>query len=146
MPVVTETVVAGYGHCIDPRCAGYKQQPADVVVTVQAFSYRELGGDLPGNERETHDVFRFADPDAEAACVHCGQPRIPSDQVRPEYAPLSGQDPLALLNLNQQGRINDMQMQNLERDKELAEMRATMAEMRAELQRRRGGRPKNEDE
>jgi hypothetical protein len=55
-------------------------------------------------------------------------------------------DDLALLNLNQQGRINDIQLENLTRDKELAEMRAQMAEMSAELQRRKGGRPPKETE
>lgn len=141
MPVVTETEVQGWISCRDPRCAGHKERETTVTVRKQEFPYRELGGDLPGNEREAIDVVHKDEP-----CPVCDGPQVTSDQPRPEYAPISGQDPLALLNLNQSGQIRDVQMANLESAKTLAEMRAEMAEMRAELDRRKGGRPRKDPE
>lgn len=136
MPVVTNEAVRGFVSCRDPRCAGYQDRPTDVIRQYQAFSYRELGGDLPGDERVAVDVVQ-----GDAPCEVCGGPQVWYDQERPEYAPISGQDQLALLNLNQSGQIKDAQMAQLQQAKDLAEMRAQMAEMAAELQRRRGGRP-----
>jgi hypothetical protein len=147
MPVVTETPVAGWVSCRDPRCTGYKQREATVTRRKQEFAYRELGGDLPGNEREAVDIVHQDD-----ACPVCNGPQVYSDQERPEYAPISGQDQLALLNLNQSGQIRDVQMAGLEAAKELADLRARqaeqdklMAEMADELRRRRGGRPSKDD-
>lgn len=141
MPQVTEEVVPGYVHCRDPRCSGYKERQTDVIRRTQGFTYRELGGDLPGNEREAVDIVHENEP-----CPVCAGPQVYADQPLVEYAPISGQDPLALLNLNQSGQIRDVQMQNLESAKELAEMRAMMAEMKSELDRRRGGRPRKDPE
>lgn len=141
MPIVTETPVRGYVSCRDPRCAGYKERETEVVRRKQEFTYRELGGDLPGNEREAVDIIHAGE-----SCPVCSGPQVYYEEPRPEYAPISGQDPLALLNLNQSGQIRDVQMQNLESAKELAEMRAMMAEMKSELDRRRGGRPRKDPE
>jgi hypothetical protein len=95
------------------------------------------------------------------ACEHCGKPTIRSDQERPEHAPVSGQDPLALLNLNQQKQTHEMQLAAAQQATDMANLRAQVAErdardakrdalleeMAAELKRRRGGRPKqSEDE
>jgi len=147
MPVVTETTVDGFVSCMDPRCPGHKQRPVQVRQRKQEFSYRELGGDLPGNERESIDTVQ-----EDERCPDCGKAQVYSDQERPEYAQISGQDQLALLNLNQSGQIRDQQMAQLKADKELAEMRAKqtetdklLAEMAEELRRRRGGRPPKED-
>lgn len=147
MPVVTETVVPGYVSCRDPRCAGYKERETEVARRKQEFSYRENGGDLPGIEREAVDVVQRDEP-----CPVCDGPQVYSDGPRPEYAQISGQDQLALLNLNQSGQIRDQQMAQLKADKELAEMRAKQAEtdallreMAEELKRRRGGRPPKDD-
>ena len=154
MPVVTETPVDGYVSCRDPRCAGYKQREVTVTRRKQEFAYRELGGDLPGNEREAVDIVHQDDP-----CPVCNGPQVFSDQERVEYAPISGQDQLALLNLNQSGQIRDVQLENLTAAKELAELKAReaerdrrdaerdqlMAEMAEELRRRRGGRPPKDD-
>lgn len=139
MPIVTETPVAGYVSCRDPRCSGYKERETTVQRRKQEFPYRELGGDLPGNEREAVDVVQSDEP-----CGVCNGPQVWFDEPRPEYAPISGQDQLALLNLNQSGQIRDVQMENLRASTELSEMRAQMAEMKAEMaeeRRRRGGRP-----
>jgi hypothetical protein len=150
MPLVTEEKTQGWVSCRDPRCGGHTERETEVTRRTQAFSYRELGGDLPGNEREAVDVVHN-----DAPCPVCGGPQVYADQPRPEYANISGQDQLALLNLNQSGQIRDQQMAGLEQAKELAELKAREAErdkrdaerdrmfmeMQAELQRRRGGRP-----
>ena len=148
MPIVTETPVSGWVSCRDPRCQGYKERETEVTIRKQEFPYRELGGDLPGNEREAVDVVQSDEP-----CAVCDGPQVWFEEARIEYAQISGQDPLALLNLNQSGQIRDVQMENLTAAKDLAEMRAKqaeqdklLAEMSAELQRRRGGRPPKDDQ
>ena len=149
MPITTETPVEGYVSCRDPRCGGYTPKPTTVLRRKQEFPYRELGGDLPGNEREAVDVVQGPE-----TCDICHGPQVWFDIERPEYAPISGQDQLALLNLNQSGQIRDVQMENLQASKELADMRVKqaeterlLAEMAEELKRRRGGRPpKTEDD
>lgn len=148
MPTVTELVVEGFANCIDGRCPGYLQERVGVVRRTQEFSFVELGGDLPGVERSMIDVAGFAD-ERDVPCPHCGQARIASLEQRPEYPQTSGQDPLRLLNLTHDKQVRDMQISGLERDREMAEMRAAMAELRAELASRpRGpGRPRKvEDE
>lgn len=156
MPAVTEVQVDGYVSCIDPRCVGYEQRPVEVVRRIAAFSYHELGGDgaVPQTaiERETVGVVQ-----TDESCEHCGKPVVFSDLPRPEYAPVSGQDPLEILAISQQTQIRDVQTKNLETAKESAELRAVvaemraqhaeqMAEMRAELERRKGGRPRKDPE
>jgi hypothetical protein len=159
MATVSEIQTEGFISCTDPRCPGYEQRPVQVTRRTVAFTYQDNGGDgsIPQTaiERETVAIVQTDEP-----CEYCGKPTIRAEFERPEYAPVSGQDQLALLNLNQSGQIRDVQMKNLERDKELAEMRAReaerdrreaerdrlFAEMQAELQRRRGGRPRKEDE
>jgi len=66
---------------------------------------------------------------------------------------VSGQDQLELLAINQQTQIRDVQMQNLESAKETAELKTllaqqgqALAEMQAELARRRGGRPRKDED
>jgi hypothetical protein len=61
-------------------------------------------------------------------CPVCDGPQVYSDAPRPEYASISGQDQLALLNLNQSGQIRDVQVAGLEAAKELAELRAREAQ------------------
>ena len=154
MPVVTKTEVPGHVSCRDPRCLGFKERETTVEVQKQEFSYRELGGDLPGNEREAVDVVQ-----GDEMCEHCGKPQVWYVEPRTEYAQISGQDQLALLNLNQSGQIQDAQRAGLEQAKELAELKARAAErdlrdaerdrlfadMAEELKRRRGGRPPKDD-
>lgn len=148
MPTATQEQTAGWVSCMDARCVGYKQKEATVTKETVAFTYHDLGA-LPSDpvpatavERETVRVVQV-----DGECEHCHGPLLFTDQARPQYPQVSGQDDLALLSLNQQGKINDLQVEGLTRDKELAEMRAALAEMQTELQRRRGGRPKQtEDE
>ena len=147
MPTVLETNVVGYASCPDALCPGYEQVEVDVVRREQQFSYLELGGDMPGIERSMVDPAGFS-RDEDAACPHCGQRRIPSLDKRPEYPRSSGQDPLRLLNLTHDKQVRDMQISGLERDRDMAEMRALLQEQRAEIAelkaRPRGpGRPRN---
>ena len=159
MATVTEIQVDGYVSCIDPRCPGYEQRPVRVVERTVSFTYQDNGGDgaIPQTaiERATVDIVQ-----TDATCEHCGKPGIFAAVERPEYAPVSGQDPLEILSINQQTQIRDVQTKNLETAVEAAELKAQlaqlaerearrdaeMAEMRAELTRRRGGRPRKEDE
>jgi len=147
MPTVTQRVVDGFIACVDPRCPGYKQKPTQVTLEYVAFTYGDNGGDgtipLAAIEREAVRTVQTDEP-----CEICGKPTIRSVQERPEYAQVSGQDQLALLNLNQSGQIRDQQMAQLKADKDLAEMKALLFQQRAEmdqlqveLQRRKGGRP-----
>ena len=147
MPTVTEIQVDGYVSCIDPRCPGYEQRPVKVLERTVSFSYQDNGGDgaIPQTaiERSTIDIVQ-----TDATCEHCGKPVIFSDREREEYAAVSGQDPLELLAISQQTQIRDVQTKNLETAVEAAELRAQLAEqgkllaeMQAEMQRRRGGRP-----
>ena len=149
MPTVTDDVVTGWASCIDALCPGYKQVPAGVVRRVQEFTYFELGGDIPGIERSMIDVACFAEPD-DLDCPHCGKPRVAAIQERPEYPRASGQDPLRLLNLTQTQQINDMQIAELERGKEMAELKALVAQQSAALAELTAGRrtraPRKEDE
>ncbi len=143
MPLVTEQTVPGYVSCRNPLCAGAKEREMPVVRRKQEFRYIEdLKGDIPGVEREAIDVVQTDEP-----CPVCDGPQVFSDQPRPEYAPISGQDPLALVkHLTQTGEIKDTQLAQAQQAATLAELRAELAEIKAEQQRRRGGRPpKTED-
>jgi len=159
MPTVTEIRVDGYVSCSDPRCPGYEQRPVEVLERTVSFSYQDNGGDgaVPQTaiERATVDIVQ-----TDAVCDICGKPVIFSALPRPEYAQVSGQDQLELLAINQQTQIRDVQIENLQASKELAEMKAReaerdrrdaerdrlFAEMQVELQRRRGGRPPKDPE
>jgi hypothetical protein len=166
MPTVTEIKVDGYVSCIDPRCPGYEQRPVQVLQRTVQFSYQDNGGDgaIPQTaiERATIDIVQ-----TDATCDTCGKPVIFAAVERPEYAAVSGSDPLELLNINNQTQIRDAQKSNLETAKETAELRAVVAEarareaerdrrdaerdqmfadMKAELQRRKGGRPPKQEE
>jgi len=152
MATVTEIQVDGYVSCIDPRCPGYEQRPVRVVERTVSFTYQDNGGDgaIPQTaiERATVDIVQ-----TDATCEHCGKPVIFAAVERPEYAPVSGQDPLEILSINQQTQIRDVQTKNLQTAVEAAELRAQLAEqgkllaeMQAEMQRRRGGRPRKEGE
>lgn len=149
MPVVDRREVQGYASCTDPRCPGYQQEEVTVTREEVQFLREEVGGDIPGVD---HSTIR-ADDFSVTPCPHCDKPRIASLEERPVYAPISGQDPLALLDLNQNKQIANVQTANLEQQlamsqmqTQMAEMKAQMAEQAAELQRRKGGRPPKVDE
>jgi hypothetical protein len=153
MPLVTETVIDALAHCADQRCEGYKQRPVKAVQTVTQFSYLDLGGDLPGIERESF-LLRFDDI-ADTQCPHCGEPRIVADQTRPIYPNVSGQPQDALLRGTRDAeRVRELELADARREAEMAQMRATMERLaaandrlmdRLETPRARGGRPVKDD-
>lgn len=153
MPTQTEVVIEGFASCKDGRCPGYKQESARVVLRQVEYTYFDLGGDIPGVERSTVDVAGFEDPD-DSPCPVCGKPRIASEQMRPEYPPMSGQDPDFILHQGQtDSQVRDMQMENLRRDKELAELREQLAQQNLALAhgatpapRRAKARPEGDEE
>lgn len=100
MPTVTDRPVTAYAHCPRPGCGGANQVPVDAVERVASFSYMELGGDIPGTERSTHQ-YVFAD-DADSACPICQSLREISPTPRRQYdhlTPGEALDPNALLGL-----------------------------------------------
>jgi hypothetical protein len=150
VPQVIETVVQGYASCYDPRCPGYEQEEVPVIRREAQHMREEYGGDIPGVDHSTIQAVEGDDPQTgeplTPPCQYCGGPRIPSLEKRPEYARISGQDPLALLDLDQQKQVHEVQTTGLQQQVELERMRADMAEMKAELQRRKGGRPPKDTE
>ena len=154
MPAVTETTVDAYAACHDGRCAGYKQEAVQGIVTLTEFSYVDLGGDVPGIERST-TLIRFAD-DNDVPCPVCGEERFISDQVRPIYPNVSGRPQDALLHINDSNeRVRDVELQDARREAEMAQMRVQMERQNAMIERltreqepvKRGpGRPRKEPE
>lgn len=111
MTMVKEDTVQAYAFCQNAQCLGYQQEPVQGIRTVTEWSYLDLGGDMPGVERSTQTV-RFAD-EAEAVCSHCDSPRAISEQVRPEYANISGHDPMGLFEFKgkTEGEIRELRHQ-----------------------------------
>lgn len=146
MPTATQEVVPGFVSCMDSTCPGYLQKPADVTRETVAFTYHDNGAlasdPVPATAVEREAV-RVVQPGGE--CEVCGGPLLWTDAPRPVYPQVSGQDDNALRNMNQQKKINEVEVEGLKRDRELAELRAAMLEMQSELQRRKGGRPPKVD-
>jgi hypothetical protein len=134
MPTVSEEVVSGFAFCADPRCPGYEQVEAAVRVTTTEWLYVELGGDLPGFERSmSYETFALSEDEPWPTCRHCGERMEVATQQRPEYARISGQDPLRLLSLDQDTIRRAMQADQSQQAVELANMRAELAELKAEM-------------
>ena len=160
MPVATVNEIEGWAACHDGRCAGYRQERVQVVVTETHFSYADFGGDVPGIERSTFLV-SFADQ-ADVPCPVCGQDRFAADQQRPVYPNISGKPQDALLHLNESNeRVRDVELESARSMAEMAQMRAMMERQTAQMERqqrmieqlteaatpRRGpGRPRKESE
>lgn len=149
MPTPIETTVPGYASCYDPLCPGYEQERLDVLRREVLFMREEFGGDVPGVDHSTI----CAVDESVGPCPHCGGPRIAALEERPEYPRISGQDPLAILSLDKQKQINEVSLANAQQGQQTAELmalvqeqRAEMAELKMELQRRKGGRPPKESE
>lgn len=105
MPTVTETDTTGYAHCRNAMCAGYMQQQVPATREESTWTFGELGGDgvfthMP--ERSMITLLFVNDgtdgkPD-DRPCPACGEPREVTADPRPSYQPLSGHDPMGLLN------------------------------------------------
>lgn len=133
MPMVADAPVEAYAFCPDPRCPGYTETRVPGLRRVMSWSFIEGGGDLPGEEKSVIQILwgeGIEPPD----CEHCGRRMDLSENPRPEYARLSGQDPLRLLNLDQQQQIRDAQMDALRHQNEVSDLRATVAEQGAQIQ------------
>lgn len=135
MPAVTENLIQGLASCRDGRCPGYKQMEVDAVVTITAFSYFDLGGDVPGIERESI-LIRFSDPDTDMPCPVCGEPRLVSDQTRPIYPNVSGVPQDKLLHVGEDSeRVRDLQLDNANAKAQNAQMQALMERQAAAMER-----------
>ena len=134
MPTATIEIVEGFAFCPDPRCPGYEQVATAVRVTRTAWSYIELGGDLPGDERSMeYESFPLEAGEEPPDCPRCGQRMEATTQKRPEYARVSGQDPLRLLSLDQDTIRRTMQADQSGQAVELANLRTELANMRADM-------------
>ena len=101
MPTVTESKVRAYAHCRNARCPGYQQQEVDAIREEKGLTYRDLNGPGPadpydGLVERSSVYYRFAD-EKDRACRGCGEAREVTGDPRPSYQPLSGHDPLGLL-------------------------------------------------
>lgn len=135
MPAVAEDLIQGWASCRDGRCPGYKQQQVDAIMTTTAFSYVDLGGDVPGIERESI-LIRFANREQDESCPVCSEPRLVSDQVRPIYPNISGVPQDALLHVGQDSeRVRDLMLANAEAKAQGAQMQALMERQAAALER-----------
>lgn len=128
--IVTPEQVKAYAHCRNAMCPGYGQQQVDAVRTTVAYTYGDNGADMFKSmvERSVQTI-DFASPD-DVPCPHCGQARDVTDQERPSYQPLSGHDPMGLVN---GGHVFDPNRVNTQQDAEIAELRAELARLASKL-------------
>lgn len=139
MPTQDIAKVRLYAHCRNALCAGYAQQEIEGVRIRTDYAYRDNGGDIPGVERSCVDLL-WGDPEdregntAKMACPFCQQRRELSETVRPSYQPMSGHDPMGLVNGGVKA-YNASAPPNTERDAEVAELRAQVARQEALLLR-----------
>lgn len=102
MPTITKETITAYAHCRDAWCAGGDQEELQGVRTTNEYSYKDLGGDMPGIERSTQTV-QFADEAAQAPCPFCGTLREITDQKRPKLHAHSGYAQDGLLKIKHMG-------------------------------------------
>jgi hypothetical protein len=136
MPTVSEAPARAYAHCRNARCPGYQQQEVAAVREEVGFTYRELNGNkgapdpYDGLFERSSVRFRFED-ESEAGCPVCGETREVTGEPRPSYQPLSGHDPLGLLQFG--GFDAGMQVPPDDRTAELEAKLAAMEERVAKL-------------
>jgi hypothetical protein len=134
MATVIDELIDGYVFCADQRCPNYNQKPYTVRRRKTSWSFMDSGGDLPGEEKAIFQVdFPLEDGQTPPDCDLCGERLVATDQERPVYARISGQDPMRILNLEQGTQVRELKMEGLESKAQVAEMRAAMAEMREEM-------------
>lgn len=125
MPRTTDTPIDAYAHCADSTCPGNAQQPVKAIRHDVAFSYMDLGGDMPGIERTT-SALRVAH-DKDATCKTCGGPRELSTDPRPVYNNLSGHPQDGLLKIAAERAAGHQPTESAE----LAELRDQVAKLSA---------------
>lgn len=142
-----------FAHCPSPACAGHQQREVDGVLETTSFSYRDNGGDIPGEERsmeeprlveeialaeavERRDSRAEIDEARAAAvaarsCGTCARALELSVTPRPQYDPLSGFDPNYLVNSSAEAPLVDPQSAD-------ARVAALEAQVRALLEAQAG--------
>jgi hypothetical protein len=150
MPTAVETRVQAYAHCINPMCPGYGQEEVPAIATETSYTFRDHGGDsrevfrsfielrfvvdAPESDHEAYgEQYREA-----AACGSCGRPRELAATQRPSYQPLSGHDPMGLLNAMPFNPAMKNTQADADRAEEMATMRREMAELKAMLKDKSG--------
>lgn len=139
MPNVIEAPTTAFISCTDGRCAGYEQAeiPAHLTVVETLYTDSDPNG-IPGVEKSQEHVSLVdenGDPMPIPDCDVCGKPSVLSQTPRPEYAKVSGQDPMEIFNLYDRttGQLREMRRQNAEddvrRDREMAELRDQIAQL-----------------
>lgn len=96
MPRIELVEIDAFLHCSDALCDGYAQQPVRAYHETVSVTYADGGADpnLIDTTRVEHSTSRLRLVDeTDAPCPHCANPRELTDQVRPKYRNLSGQDP-----------------------------------------------------
>jgi hypothetical protein len=129
MPTITENPVTLHAFCPDGSCIGYLTREVDGIAReVSRTAFEEAGpGTVNGNVVST-SFMQYLVPSgevdehgqsiaAELECEHCGRAMQVSPEPRPEYANMSNQDPMALLNRRKEAE------RAVNRDVELAELR-----------------------
>lgn len=109
-----------WAHCVRPTCPGSGEVEVDGLREETGFMFTDNGGDIPGIER-SNVQYQFENPD-ELACPSCGKGRELSQDRRPSYDPLSGHDPMGLL----QAERFDPSVRNGPDDARVAELEAKL--------------------
>lgn len=132
MQVVVEKVRA-YAHCPNARCVGYLQEQVDAERVETSYLYTDNGGDLPGVERSIHH-FKWLDS-ADPTCPGCGEIRELSGEPRPSYQPLSGYNPMGLVD----GSVAPFNPAKAPEDPRVAALEAQIASLTALVEKQFGG-------
>jgi hypothetical protein len=129
-PVSTEQEIEAWANCQYALCPGSGQEKVPAVRNVVEHSFESRGGDIPGIEN-SQVYLRFVN-ETDSTCAVCGAARVLSEQVRPTYQPLSGHDPMGLVN----GSVAryDPNYQNTPDDERTAKLEAELAQARREQQ------------
>src|SRR4051812_4676625 len=110
MPTITENTVPVWTFCPDGACLGYEcQETVGIAREVARSAFEEAGPQTLNGNAIASSVFQFLVPSgevdeyghaigAELECEHCGRALQVSPTPRPEYANVSNQDPMSLLN------------------------------------------------
>jgi hypothetical protein len=137
--IQAKELIQAYAHCHNPLCVGYGQESVDAVKITTSKTGADFGADGPAARLvETSwdeivlplEAEQSPQADPARTCGHCGQPREVTTQERPSYDPLSGFDPMGLVNSQAAGGFNPSVV-NTEQDAQIAAMQAQIAKLTA---------------
>lgn len=143
-----------YVHCVDPACPEYhdlrvdrdheREVPGLRVET--SYSYEELGGDMPGTERSNVE-YRVQEP-GDAKCPSCSKDLNVSEEKSRKLAPWTQRanpDTLAAYEAARKVAAQNSETATAEKDAELAELRASIAELQKQMPVKKSpGRPRKD--